>query len=150
MWHPESDQLDGADHSIQLDGNPFHVTTNLWTFLDVAQHEYPETDLWIDAICINQNDHTERSHQVGHMHRIYSNASSVVAWLGEGDRNTQRFFEGESFLFRGERLLDPSGFKITEPEPQEDCILRGGVWKLIRNRYWSRSKSFSLPRRSRS
>jgi hypothetical protein len=39
--------------------------------------------LWIDALCINQRDIQERSHQIGKMKMIYSEALSVVAWLGE-------------------------------------------------------------------
>jgi len=39
--------------------------------------------LWIDALCINQRDIQERSHQVQHMATIYRSAKSVVIWLGE-------------------------------------------------------------------
>lgn len=38
--------------------------------------------LWIDALCINQDDLQERSHQVQMMKQIYSRASSVLVWLG--------------------------------------------------------------------
>lgn len=38
--------------------------------------------LWIDALCINQNDHQEKSNQVGKMGRIFSSASMVLAWTG--------------------------------------------------------------------
>lgn len=37
---------------------------------------------WIDAICINQDDDDERSHQVNLMARIFSQAKCVIAWLG--------------------------------------------------------------------
>lgn len=39
--------------------------------------------LWVDALCINQNDVRERSHQVQQMCRIYKSAKQVVIWLGE-------------------------------------------------------------------
>jgi len=39
--------------------------------------------MWIDAICINQNDISERNNQVRQMGAIYSQASQVVVWLGE-------------------------------------------------------------------
>ncbi len=38
--------------------------------------------LWIDAICINQADRVEKSHQVSLMGHIYSRADKVIAWLG--------------------------------------------------------------------
>jgi hypothetical protein len=39
--------------------------------------------LWIDAICINQDDIPERSEQVNKMGSIYTKARRVVLWLGE-------------------------------------------------------------------
>ncbi|KAK8029312.1 HET-domain-containing protein [Apiospora marii] len=44
--------------------------------------------LWIDQLCINQNDRDEKTHQVGLMARIYSEASMVHIWLGVADRAT--------------------------------------------------------------
>lgn len=43
--------------------------------------DYSRT-LWVDAICINQNDIDERNAQVKRMGFIYSLASRVVIWLG--------------------------------------------------------------------
>ncbi|KAK3392322.1 heterokaryon incompatibility protein-domain-containing protein [Sordaria brevicollis] len=45
-----------------------------------AQHN--PLRLWIDALCINQSDHQEKSNQVGKMGRIFSSASLVLAWTG--------------------------------------------------------------------
>lgn len=41
--------------------------------------------LWIDAICIDQNDPSERNHQVQMMSRIYTRSQEVSIWLGDGD-----------------------------------------------------------------
>ena len=41
--------------------------------------------LWVDALCINQSDNVEKSHQVMLMRDIYANASSVLAWIGKPD-----------------------------------------------------------------
>lgn len=38
--------------------------------------------LWIDQICINQQDNKERGQQVSIMGEIYSNAASVLIWSG--------------------------------------------------------------------
>jgi hypothetical protein len=48
--------------------------------------------LWIDFICINQSDVLEKNHQVKRMGEIYSNASRVVAWLGEADSSSGPLF----------------------------------------------------------
>jgi hypothetical protein len=43
--------------------------------------------LWIDQISIDQSKHSERTHQVQMMSKIYSQATSVIVWLDKG--NTQ-------------------------------------------------------------
>lgn len=46
--------------------------------------------LWIDAICINQQDLAERAQQVQLMGAIYRSAARVVVWLGlEADGSTR-------------------------------------------------------------
>jgi hypothetical protein len=44
--------------------------------------------LWIDAICVNQQDLEERSSQVKRMPDIYSTATRVVVWLGPQSCNS--------------------------------------------------------------
>ncbi|KAF3045512.1 hypothetical protein E8E12_008825 [Didymella heteroderae] len=39
--------------------------------------------LWVDAICINQEDVVERNHQVQYMGVIYNRAQRVIIWLGD-------------------------------------------------------------------
>ncbi|CZR55605.1 uncharacterized protein PAC_05493 [Phialocephala subalpina] len=46
--------------------------------------------LWVDAICINQNDIPERNSQVQLMRDIYQNSVVVISWLGpEADGSTE-------------------------------------------------------------
>lgn len=40
--------------------------------------------MWADAICINQDNNTEKGHQVKRMGKVYENAKEVLAWLGKG------------------------------------------------------------------
>jgi hypothetical protein len=44
--------------------------------------------LWIDAICINQDDENEKGQQVALMGDIYRTAISVQIWLGAGSEAT--------------------------------------------------------------
>lgn len=44
--------------------------------------------IWIDALCINQEDKQERQDQVGLMSRIYKGAKRVIVWLGKDDEHT--------------------------------------------------------------
>lgn len=38
--------------------------------------------LWVDAICIDQTNESERNHQVNQMGDVYSQATQVLVWLG--------------------------------------------------------------------
>lgn len=49
--------------------------------------------IWIDSICIDQENIAERNHQVSLMKDIYSKASVVVAWLGLGNDSTTRMMQ---------------------------------------------------------
>ncbi|WYZ42175.1 hypothetical protein EsH8_V_001070 [Colletotrichum jinshuiense] len=45
--------------------------------------------LWIDALCINQDDLTERGAQVALMGRIFSSCERTIAWLGVEDADSR-------------------------------------------------------------
>lgn len=69
-------------HQISLDDCDFDITQNVY---DVLRHiRSPRDDqlVWIDSICINQNDISEKNEQVRLMGRIYSSAETVWVWLG--------------------------------------------------------------------
>jgi hypothetical protein len=48
---------------------------------------------WYDALCINQNNLEERSHQVELMRDIYRSATSVNVWLGHEGQGTEDLFQ---------------------------------------------------------
>ncbi len=50
--------------------------------------------LWVDAICINQQDLVERSHQVSLMRDVYKGADHVIVWLGKDNGDARKAFEG--------------------------------------------------------
>src|SRR5277367_382118 len=68
--------------SITCNQKSLHITTNLASGLRCLRHEFLARILWIDQICINQKNTTERSQQVNIMGYIYRQAQLVVMWLG--------------------------------------------------------------------
>ena len=65
------------------------ITQNLAVALPHLRHKNEIRKLWIDAICINQQDLRERSSQVKIMGDIYRLADRVIVWLGpEKDDST--------------------------------------------------------------
>jgi hypothetical protein len=49
--------------------------------------------LWIDALCIDQQNEQEKNQQVQMMDTIYREANTVVAWLGAADDASKRAME---------------------------------------------------------
>lgn len=70
-----------TDRVILINGDRFVIRENLWCFLDASRGRVEER-LWIDQLCIDQNDVMERNHQVAQMSMIYAAADSVIVWLG--------------------------------------------------------------------
>lgn len=66
---------------------------NLEQALRALRQPHQRRMLWIDAVCIRQDDKAERSRQVSYMRSVYSNASRVIIWLGEKDAMVRRAFE---------------------------------------------------------
>jgi len=58
------------------------ATDNLAVALRYLGQSTEFRTLWIDAICINQDDVTERGLEVVKMGSIYSQARQVIIWLG--------------------------------------------------------------------
>jgi len=70
--------------TISINGYQIKVTKNLADALRRIRRPDARgfSRLWVDAICINQDDTQERRNQVNLMQRIYSSAKTVIAWLG--------------------------------------------------------------------
>ncbi|KAF2809814.1 HET-domain-containing protein, partial [Mytilinidion resinicola] len=78
------------ENSIKCNGQDLFVTPNLLRALKRLRPISTRSisnpgplNLWVDAICIDQENRKERAHQVGIMKRIYQLASKVVVYLGE-------------------------------------------------------------------
>lgn len=77
-WGSDKD----AQEAVLINGKPFKVRQNLFAFLRHARKHFADKPLWIDAICINQEDIEEKSRQVKMMWRVYTETREVLVWLG--------------------------------------------------------------------
>lgn len=66
-----------------MNGHGLPVSANCAQVLRRMRHPDRDRLLWIDAVCINQDDLRERSWQVSMMADIYSSAQCNLIWLGE-------------------------------------------------------------------
>lgn len=116
-----------ANFNIKLNGMDWYIRQNLSRFLRQHVQIYPASQewMWIDAICINQENLPERTHQVKLMAAIYSKAFRVLVWLGPA-------FDDSNIVMRG---------------PLQDCDMEETItavpWlfafeSLCARKYWQR------------
>lgn len=119
-------------HSLyDFERHSFFIRPNLEAALRQIQSEERDVDIWVDAICINQEDKKEKTAQVSRMHEIYSRAEKVCIWLGAGVPETK-----ETFDFLKEILnLQNLDRLIASGETPEKWKL---VVRLMENRWFSR------------
>ncbi|KAH7073312.1 heterokaryon incompatibility protein-domain-containing protein [Paraphoma chrysanthemicola] len=91
-------------------GKAIPITANCEAALRQFRKRDAPRYLWIDAICIDQKNEEEKSHQVQAMSKIYSMASQVLAFIGLGDPQQRTSFhrvikhlqgEPQPFIFHG-------------------------------------------------
>lgn len=70
--------------SLVLDGNRvLNITPNLAAALRRFRYASALKWIWVDAICINQQDDADKNAQIPLMAEIYRGASRVMVWLGD-------------------------------------------------------------------
>lgn len=77
VWGTQDDPV-----NIICNNKVVSVTQNLNSALQRLRCANESRRVWIDALCIDQNDPDERAQQVSFMRHIYSSARNVVIWLG--------------------------------------------------------------------
>ena len=104
-----------------------NVTLNLAAALRTLRYPDKGRDLWVDALCINQNDNDEKSYQVRLMLEIYK-TPSVLIWLGAVPWDFQPFPGYENMVISSTwKQQNPKRFHGKFPEPE--------VWsKSVRGR----------------
>jgi hypothetical protein len=81
-------------HPVIVDEHKRMVAENLSHFLQRANMQRRHNGwfqgwLWVDALCIDQSDARERTHQVGIMSEIFGKADQVISWLGPAYDNSE-------------------------------------------------------------
>lgn len=148
-WGPTSNR----NWPIYINGAWYEVRKNLFDALVYLRNPDSDRILWIDALCINQEDVTERNQQVYLMGSIYSQAREVLVWLGPEKNNSDLamdlFEEMDEYTKNGGikgtllqkmgRWIYLKGTKVDgpdmdEPEPELRAILawtERTFWKRI-------------------
>ncbi|KAF4968331.1 hypothetical protein FSARC_4277 [Fusarium sarcochroum] len=124
---------------ILCNGQKVAVASNLHEALINLRHPQRARVFWIDALCINQDDFTERGQQVQKMRSIYAEARQVLVWLGQGTATSERAFQ---YLLEGPRISttwEPVGFDFTtEPHKTDHYTEDLGCLRTLLERPWFR------------
>ncbi|KAI8944595.1 heterokaryon incompatibility protein-domain-containing protein [Xylaria longipes] len=83
---------------IRITGGILPVTSNLWQVLHDLRRLDLDRYLWVDGICINQDDDLERGHQVQQMRHIYQGADRGIFYLSPHTAVTQVIMESLALL----------------------------------------------------
>jgi Heterokaryon incompatibility protein (HET) len=124
---------------ILCDARRLDVTRNLHDALCQLRILGIFEPLWVDAICIDQQNLDERRDQVAMMGEIYANAREVLVWLGKEEEDTKdaaslilsfatAFFASDLTKAVTNRchFFDPSSFEYINHPP-----LNSGQWECI-------------------
>jgi len=137
-----------ASVTVKCNGRPLVVTSTALEMLHyLHQHQMNTTTrkIWIDAICINQEDEEEKGTQIPLMRDIYSRAKTVVVWMGLPTPETDVFFAEFQEMrvklktWKAKRQADPEGpAPNREERPHNGDAFWGGLSRLLRNEWFRR------------
>lgn len=130
---------------IKVDGAMLRIGQSLRRALLVLRLPEAPRVIWVDAMCINQEDMDERANQVAIMREIYRNASQTVIWFGDSTKETktafvymQRLFdEAQDWEKHPEKRLPPRTgptFKEMSPSTALEDVFSDNIWW---NRIWT-------------
>ncbi|KAH7304422.1 heterokaryon incompatibility protein-domain-containing protein [Stachybotrys elegans] len=122
------------NESVQCNERPLSVTSSVVEVLKRLRDHQDSVDLWIDAICINQQDVPERNHQISLMKEIYAKASKVLIWTGQHDSNT---FAAFSYLESLSDKKKPKGHDFAEFETRMLAHVSAFIGRAWFRRAWT-------------
>ncbi|KAK3711102.1 hypothetical protein LTR37_009889 [Vermiconidia calcicola] len=123
------------EHAKKPKRDYFPVTFNLLAALRALRKTTTNLLIWIDQICINQDDPEERAHQVWSMQNIYSFSKKVVVWLGQEDDKTRKFCDYAKKMRRGD---DSSKIRNTLNKIMSPRELQDAIQNVLQRPYFQR------------
>ena len=119
---------------VFINGQLSSLAVNLHDALQHVRNENSPTTLWIDAICINQDDLNERSQQIRIMKSIFEGAESVIAWIGPTSHDSDIAMEYiDKFA-----LSTPLSSALHATSERPESLIQNSVQDLFRRPYWER------------
>ena len=141
---------------IRIDNGILNITENLFEGLLVLRERLNQSGycLWVDFICIDEQNVEERNAQVSIMKSIYENAEEVYVWLGVSSEDSDlamrkigdfgRYLNGlsaqhDNDLHRAVGTLSPEDPTIFGEEGSETFKSWNSIAVLLRRDRWFRA-----------
>ena len=121
VWGPKispSPKLSVLPHRIDLG-----IPESCFQALLHIRRKFGAVTIWVDSICINQDDHDEKISQIPLMQDIYSSAKVGYIWLGEGSEASSLAMTHLKWRARILRRL-PLAYLATTSKRQQWCESR--------------------------
>ncbi|KAH3969505.1 hypothetical protein HBI56_026640 [Parastagonospora nodorum] len=137
-------------YPIVCNGKSMRVHHNLYLALPFLAHrmgELTHRPIWVDAVCINQNDDDEKAVQIKLMGQLYRRAKRVWVWLGCAPAEVQSHISNAISLlpYIAEEATRRKASTYTSREEKVALPLRDlepELWQailhLLRNSWYSR------------
>lgn len=127
--------------SIECDGHKKAITKSLQTALWNFRRRDRPVVMWIDQICINQEDAEEKAQQIPLMGSIYQHAWNTAIWLGEanpGSDSAIQLLEDVNFSLQYiQRKVNPDEFEQFDlPTPESEKWQ--SLWDLLSQPWFMR------------
>jgi hypothetical protein len=146
-----------AGEKISLNGHDFLIRQNLWVCLHslasyATKNDAPWKFIWVDAICIDQSDDSERNAQVLLMDETYKNAECVSVWLDFMPESLNSFASSShhrvlrqsstpASTTKDEQAIDKQATEkqaINDQSIDEQRLIPTIIGELTNHPYWSR------------
>lgn len=129
-----------AERPVRINNTDLQVTSNLHSALQHLRQSKERICVWIDAICINQEDVEERNQQVQLMPKIYRLADRVTIWLGPSGDDSDYAMEIAQ-LWEREHLQEKNHWNLIDKLRAGEFDERAwiAIRKFLARPYWTRS-----------
>ncbi|CVK94221.1 uncharacterized protein FMAN_03412 [Fusarium mangiferae] len=112
----------GSYHKIACNGCDINITQSCYEALTSLRESCQSLTIWVDAICINQEDNSEKEQQIVLMGSIYALAEIVYVWLGVGNMETDQAAEYIYTISQFRKF--PAQIPLTRNYPRRNILER--------------------------
>jgi len=103
------------------------ITPTLASTLRSFRSRTTSRRLWVDAVCINQGDIDEKSHQVAAMGLIYQRARATLIYLGDKAPGQERYM---FFLLKLAQLVEAPGLALVDT-PRNNQLIKEAMMEAF-------------------